>query len=404
MLVLFLTFTFNAFVPQVLAVSISPQFTIASGVAPADSNITMPGRSAVGFDGTNHLLVSCRNIGSPTGVFGVLVSGSGEILGTFPIFQQTCPASPAVGFDGTNYLVVLVRGGQIFGTRVSPDGTVLDGPNGFAISSGPSNSSPAIAFDGVHYLVVWNKFIDGSQDIFGALVSSSGEVSSEIGIFRAPGEPVFPSAAFDGFNYFVVWRDNQNGPSIIGTRVTPDGVVIDPEAIAVSTAPGVKDSPVILFDGVNYFAVWVDGRLGSGGDGRLDIFGSRISPDGSLLDGPPDTGGITINTGQVASFSKGQPTVGFDGINYFVVWAVVAFPNFPPAGVFGSRVSTDGVVIDGPPEGTGISISSPPCSACRLVYPSLVFNGGTYLLAWVNNTELSGATKDIVGVLIDVAN
>lgn len=31
----------------------------------------------------------------------------------------------------------------------------------------------------------------------------------------------------------------------------------------------------------------------------------------------------------------------------------------------------------------------------------MVFNGGTYLLAWVNNTELSGATKDIVGVLID---
>ena len=53
---------------------ISPEFTIASGVTPANSDTTTPGRPAIGFDGTNYLVVSCREISSPTGIFGVIVS------------------------------------------------------------------------------------------------------------------------------------------------------------------------------------------------------------------------------------------------------------------------------------------------------------------------------------------
>jgi len=79
----------------------------------------------------------------------------------------------AVAFDGTNYLVVW-QGSRdapyrIYGSRVSRDGTVLDG-SGITISSElGTQTSPAVAFDGNDYLVVW----EADGDIHGALVTQS---------------------------------------------------------------------------------------------------------------------------------------------------------------------------------------------------------------------------------------
>ncbi|MGH8558603.1 MAG: hypothetical protein ACRESZ_14320 [Methylococcales bacterium] len=308
---------------------ISSEITIASGVTPANSDTTTPGRPAIGFDGTNYLVVSCREIDSPTGIFGVIVSGEGVVLKTFHIAQLTpvfgCQfPRPSIAFDGTNYLVVFQREGQIIGVRVSPSGTVLDEPDGFAISSGTpfvvTNFSPAIAFDGTNYLVVWNKFIDGTHDIFGARVTPAGQVLNEFPIFRALGGQVDPSVAFDGVSYLVIWSDTRSGSpvgpdaDILGTRVTPAGVILDPEGNPISTAPGAQASPHVIFDGANYFAVWEDTRNDPDVfPPRIDIFGTRIRPEGTLLDGPSDTGGIAINT---ASFPKQHPVASFDGTHY----------------------------------------------------------------------------------------
>ena len=86
---------------------------------------------------------------------------------------------------------------------------------------------------------------------------------------------------------------------------------------------------------------------------------ARMNPDGTLLYGPSDTGGIAINASKNGG---GSPSVAFDGTNYFVVWTVASFSNNPPAGIFAARVSTDGGLIDGPSTGTGISISGLPPS------------------------------------------
>src|SRR5262249_46781688 len=107
-------------------------FTIADALAPANSDTTTPGRPAVGSDGANYLLVTCRSIGSPIGLVGVIVSSTGSLGQTFPIASHTCQSpDPVVAFDGTNYLVVFGRDSGIVGMRVSPSGGVLDGPNGF---------------------------------------------------------------------------------------------------------------------------------------------------------------------------------------------------------------------------------------------------------------------------------
>jgi len=82
-----------------------------------------------------------------------------------------------------------------------------------------------------------------------------------------------------------------------------------------------------------------------------------------------------------------------------VIFSVVGFS--PPAGIYYARVATNGTLLDQPPDQLRPSISGPPPSYSRPVYPVIVSNGLRSVLAWVNNTELSGAAKDVVGVTMD---
>ena len=353
--------------------------------------------TAIGFDGTNYLLVTSRGQQSPSGLFGRIVSDSGQALNDFQITTEGF--NPAIAFDGSNYLVTFDRNGQIFGTRVSPSGTVLDGPSGFPISTSlPSGASTnflsASAFDGANCLVVWNKFVVDNYEIFGRFVTPAGQVLDEFEIFSAPGEQGFPSIAFDGTNYLIAWRDTRtgSGPSedtdIFGTRVTPSGVVLDPGGIAIVTAPGFQgDKPQIAFDGTNYFVVWSEIQtLGVSPpvDGR--IMGRRISTDGTLLGGTADSEGIAITT----ISSSHNPTVAFDGTDFMVAWAVGSYPIFPPTGIFAARVSKDGILLDGPPEEFGLPISGSPPSGSFFTDPLIVYGGKNYLLSWVSTSETSG--------------
>lgn len=88
----------------------------------------------------------------------------------------------------------------------------------------------------------------------------------------------------------------------------------------------------------------------------------------------------------------------FNGADHFVVFAVVGFS--PPAGVYYSRVSPGGMLLDGPPDQLGASLSGPPAAASRLVYPAIASNGSLSLVVWVDNTELSGTSKDVIGVFV----
>jgi len=392
---------------------ISPEFTIASDVTQANSDTQTPGKPGIGFDGTNYLVVSCREEELSANIIGVLISTDGEIESSFQIADLNpvygCSQQrPSVAFDGTNYLAVFSQvtatgSRSVVGARITPAGTVLDGPSGFTILTAISDSA-AVAFDGSSFLVVSARFSsDTLHDIVGAKLSTDGHVLDEFPIFTAPGGQVFSSVAFDGTNYFVIWSDTRSGSpvgpdaDIYGTRVSPEGFVLDPEGIPVSTALGSQSSPHIIFDGNNYIAVWHDTRNDPDiFPPVLDIYGTRITPDGFPLDGSPDTGGIAIAT---HPYPQTHPVVSFDGTNYVVTWEMSFFYN-EPVGIFAARVSTNGILIDGPPDDGGILISEPSCFACRLVWPNSLFSGRNILLTWVNNTEVAGTAKDIVGVLV----
>ena len=96
---------------------------------------------------------------------------------------------------------------------------------------------------------------------------------------------------FGGANYLVAWEDTRFGCcSIFGTRVSPAGSVLDPGEIAIATRGREQVEPAAAFDGTNYFVAWADNRsiVSSGSD----IYGAHVTQDGRVL----EARGILLST------------------------------------------------------------------------------------------------------------
>jgi len=205
---------------------------------------------SIAFDGNNYLVLWS---GVPTeGVHGRRVTPGGNTLESFVIATGYAEQYPSVAFDGTNYLAVWQCSRNdscdIYGARVSPTGIVLD-PTGIAISTAiDSQRLPTVAFDGTNYLVVWQDRRNGSEyDIYGTRVSPSGTVFDPAGtaISTATGNQCAPSVAFDGNNCVIAWEDERSVMSsdIYGAIMNTSGMVID--SFAVSIQPGDQITPAL---------------------------------------------------------------------------------------------------------------------------------------------------------------
>jgi hypothetical protein len=276
---------------------------VSIGISTGSYNQTFPD---VAFDGGNYFVVWQDNSSGDSNIYGARVDTNGVVLDVTAISISILSYNegfPAVAFDGTNYLVVWEddRSGdsEIYGTRVSTGGTVLD-PGGILIATGDYWFSPDVAFDGTNYLVVW--WGGSNDDIMGARVDTLGGVVDVggFGIYTGDYEQEFPAVAFDGDNYLVVWHDERNSfqLDIYGTRVDTSGAVLDAGGIAVSTATDDQGYPAVAYDGANFVVLWEDERSGAG----YDVYATRVSASGTVL----DTDGTEIST---ASYNQRMPAV-----------------------------------------------------------------------------------------------
>ncbi len=386
-------------------VGLMPQFVPLTDLAPGTSNTEQPGRPAVASDGTNFLIVSAQTDSTTldSTLVGALVDSDGTPLTTVTIAGLANDAQfshPAVIFDGANYLVVYQTAGEIHGRFIQPSGT----PNGaaFILSNDTSNWQPVLAFDGARALVAWAKYNGTDYDIYGAFVDNIGPDTAEFPLVNDSDGQDEPTIAFGGGNYLVLYRNYAAVPvdeygDIYGRRFNINGVGLAPSPMPVCTAAHGQGSPQLAFDDTNFFAVWVDLR-----DGLYDIYGSGIDTAGNVLDGPTDTGGIAINTR--ADILRAYPAVSFNGTDYLVTWAA-GDPGGTPAsllnsGIFANRVSTTGALVDAAATDLGIAISEPPAAANQYIYPVVHFNGSHSLLTWVDNTQVSGETKNLRALMI----
>ncbi len=331
-------------------------------------------RPAAAFDGADFLVawedyraagdcnVYCARVSSEAGV----LDPSGIVVSQAANSQEL----PVAACNGTDFLAVWLdtRGGghDVYGSRVTRQGGVLD-PGGVYVSQAASNwTAPALAFGGSNFLVVWEDTRHGVTDIYGARISSTGVVldAEGIAVSEAANEQRNPAVVFGGGGFFVVWDDERVGDSraIYGARLTPQGSLLDPEGVKISLAAGVANAPAVAFDGTHFLVVWNEYR----GDSLADIRGARVTASGRVLD--PD--GITITD---APGAQSGAVVEFDGTNFLVVWEDSRGSD--RTGIYGARVTPAGRVLDS----NGIAISQ---GADHRITPAVVFDGSAFLVVY----------------------
>jgi hypothetical protein len=331
---------------------------------------------AEAFDGTNYLVVwedynSDVIEGARATREGVVIDSSFILIPAEPNY----PATPVVAFDGTNFMVVWsdirTDAGDIYGTRVSQAGVVLDSA-GIPISTAVGEqAAPSIAWNGTNYLVVWQDHRDtlGTNDIFGAQVTPAGQVLDPggIAISKAANDQVNPNVGFQGTDYLVTWTDSRRSQDldIYGARVSMTGVVLDTGGIPIDTTANQKDLSKVatLTNGVpvSSLVVWQDNLLG--------VRGARVNDNGQVL----DKAGITIRPPRENS-STGEPDVACDSTNYVVAWIETdTLTMFSTA--YAARVTPSGRVLDT----AGVEMSSDPSISSG---PASLFDGSRYLMSW----------------------
>jgi len=236
---------------------------------------------------------------------------------------------PAISCGDSNWMVArswIVSGMGICAARVGFDGTVLD-PTWIALSS--AGATPSVAFDGTNYLVAWAE----SKDIYGARVTQSGTVLDRIPIATTSSDEKNPAVSFDGTNCLVTWQSAavQYQDVIRGARVTTEGVLLDSNGFLINGSR--SWDPAVAYNGTNYLVVWVDYRTT-----WWEIFGTRISPAGQVL----DSAGIMISRWGYEPTYESDPCVSSDGSSYVVLWK----SDYNEAELRGTAINAAGVRTD----------------------------------------------------------
>ena len=100
---------------------------------------------------------------------------------------------------------------SLFFGRVRADGTVLD-PVGVQLGEGPHDGYPAVSWNGQNFLVVWQigRYICCGYDIHACRVSPDGVMLDGLDGFVVAGttnDDWKPAVASDGADWFVVWQN-----------------------------------------------------------------------------------------------------------------------------------------------------------------------------------------------------
>jgi hypothetical protein len=351
--------------------------------------------AAVASDGTDYL-VAWTDLRTDSGdIYVCRVTSDGSALDPEGIPVSTASryqGEPAVAFDGTNYLVVWTDerndNSDIYGARVTQDGTVLDTAGIALVSDSAGQTAPAVAYDGTNVLLVWGDTRNDQGDIYGARVSSDGTLLDSAGfvIAAAPSLQHSPEIALGVDEALVIWVDLRGGPDtdVYGSRITRDGEVLDSAGFAIATSTWYEYDAKVAFDGTQYLVVWTDAVA------HGNVFGGRVTTDGTVLDSP----GFFISQGGEYA---GSPAVTFDGEHSVVAWSDVRDGTVGQS-VSASRVDGDGMVLDP----MGITVSN---AACAQKLPGAAFGGSEFLVAWgetrVGGSDIYGVRLTTEGTVVD---
>ncbi len=179
--------------------------------------------------------------------------------------------------------------------------------------------------------------------------------------------------------YFAVWVDlrvggaNPAGYDLYGQRIRPDGTLAAPGSLELlrDWSRMTTGIPGVAWNGSIYLVVWNEGST---------LYAMRVSAEGEVI----DPGGFVLGS---TTTSLRWPSVASDGTDFLVV---------QPSGgsVLGWRVGAEDTDV------TPLMISS---GASGLGYPKVTFAAGVYLVTWAQapNQAIRAARVTPAGAVLD---
>ncbi|HEX7313339.1 MAG TPA: Ig-like domain-containing protein, partial [Pyrinomonadaceae bacterium] len=203
-------------------------------------------------------------------VHGTRVSRDGDPLDLATITVNpnigTSPAFPQVAWDGSNWSVAYeatynvatqtyLSNQDIFLTRVSPAGAVLDASPVVLTSTPDTESNPSVTPGvGGGALVVWQA--NFARDVYAARVSAAGAVTNTTAVALGAPRQSKQRIASSGAGFLVVFRGDQaNQQRVYAQRLDQNGTAVDAEPFLLSDQTDV-DNPSVAWNGSTYVVVW----------------------------------------------------------------------------------------------------------------------------------------------------
>lgn len=212
----------------------------------------------------------------------------------------------------------------------------------------------------------------------------------------ADGDQGAVDVAIYGPNYLVVWEDERFGDTDIWGAIAnrSTGVLLDPGGFRICTAPGAQSAPKVSVAGNNYLVVWEDRR-----NGNADIYATRVSSTGTLLDGPPESGGIPVSTGTGDQVHPEVAATVYQLAGTSLTQRLIVWEDYRSgsARIRGTRFSS--AILDGPAESGGLLISddvvsTQPCAAG-------LYSDERYVVAYRTSTaNMTAKVIDRYGALV----
>ncbi|RME44164.1 MAG: hypothetical protein D6795_18350, partial [Deltaproteobacteria bacterium] len=390
------------------------------------------------------------------------IGSGGHLLDprAIPIDATGDVLSPSVAFGGGTYLVVWTSQEHLYGRRLDAAGNRLD-PERFLIARAMfQHIDASVVWNGEAFFVVWTYFGFGGSSIYGARISSTGEVLDPEGfpIFAVPQLATMPVVAHDDESLLVLWQDRRFDLcdpqgcrfNVYGTRVGEASADGDRDGVpnGRDNCPAIANAdqsdrdgdgrgdrcdncPTTLNpdqedrdgDGIGVACddeepFVLSGTLGEAGPADLawngsihlavwnehdeegtKVYATRLSPTGERL----DRGNLLLSTKGVLEDS---PKVAWNGENFLVVWSEFRsdLPQIPA--IRAARISPQGRILD--PEPLLLSDLS---FAAR--HPGLAWGGGTFFVVWTRSQicepfdcspyEIRGRRVERGGEVIDPA-
>ncbi len=357
---------------------------------------TIVGRASIASSGAGQLAV-WQDDRAIHGVYAARISAAGAVLDPANLLLAPYGTGPVVASDGAGYLVAW-KGtfDEIYWSRVDASGAMLD-PGGVSRAGSLRGGALALAFDGTRYVLAWST--PGTSAPYGiqvARIGRDGALLDPTGVVVSSGSAVrrSPAIASNAAGSLVAWEDLRDGasPRVYAARVTPAGVVSDPDGRVVSLAAANQTVPSVATDGTSFLVGWY--ALMGSGSRSPGPYAALVGPSGATLsiEALWPTPGTDRGEAPVA--------VAFSGDRYLATWTGGTPVTAPGVSyllprLYAVRVGASGNLLDAAPRTPQrIDAITPPYYP-NLTQSSAVARAGGFRLLWVLRDGLAPYLRSV---------